>query len=159
MIVFFFKSMQWQNSPKLVTVLVRKRKTELHQFDLICNWFKFKYLWVYVRKMPCYVFLKIEFHDRCCSMCLHRHIWCRGFNVSFVVSDVINNSAQVTNISPTTLYRCGNCGLAIYSTQVVLYKLLVPTSIVKLSVDVGIEQLYQRFYYLKRNFLGFWRSL
>lgn len=35
MIVFFFKSMQWQNSPKLVTVLVRKRKMELHQFDLI----------------------------------------------------------------------------------------------------------------------------
>lgn len=145
--------MQWQNSPKLVTVLVRKRKMELHQFDLIN----------FVIDLSSNIFgcmyVKIEFHDRCCSMCLHCHIWCRGFNVSFVVSDVINNSAQVTNISPTTLYRCGNCGLAICSTQVVLYKLLVPTSIVKLSVDVGIEQLYQRFYYLKRNFLGFWRSL
>lgn len=86
---------------------------------------------------------------------------CRGFNVSFVVSDVINNcdvekySAQVSNISLSTLYRCGNCGLAVCSTQVVLYKLLVPTSTVNLSVDVEIEQLYQRFNYLKRNFLGF----
>lgn len=52
-------------------------------------------------------------------MCLHCHIDVVVFNVSFVVSDVINNcdvgkhSAQVTNISLSTLYRCGNCGLAI----------------------------------------------